>query len=179
MILEMICISAKQITSRVTADKQFTVTCVEEADLKWEGCVGICTDEAQALAGKLGGLQELIKCVSPNVQWIHCMIHREALTSKQLSPKLSDGHHCQRELHPNTTCQSLDIFCTVWGTGLRPHSCFVSQQTLQWWSRGKVDFSIFLEEEGNELALMLKKIKFLMKSVYLSKMFQKLKEPSL
>ena len=52
--------------------------------------MGICTDGAQVMAGKRGGLQALIKRVSPNVQWTHCMIHREALASKQLSPELND-----------------------------------------------------------------------------------------
>ena len=32
----------------------------------------------------------LIKCISPDVQWTHCMIHRKALASKQLSPDLND-----------------------------------------------------------------------------------------
>lgn len=52
--------------------------------------MGICTDGAQAMAGKRGRLQALIKHVSPNVQWMHCMIHRKALASKQLNPELND-----------------------------------------------------------------------------------------
>ncbi len=42
------------------------------------------------MAGKRGGLQALVKRVSPNMQWTHCMIHREALASKQMSPELND-----------------------------------------------------------------------------------------
>lgn len=44
----------------------------------------------QVMAGKWGGLQGLIKRVSPNVQWMHCMIHHEALAFKQVSPELND-----------------------------------------------------------------------------------------
>jgi len=51
--------------------------------------VGICTDGAQAMAGKRGGLQSLIKHIAPRAVWTHCIIHREALTSKQLSPELN------------------------------------------------------------------------------------------
>ncbi|KAE8278718.1 Protein FAM200A [Larimichthys crocea] len=63
----------KQVTSRATADELFKIidTYLREADLKWEDCVGICTDGAQAMAGRRGGLQALIKRVSPNVQWTH------------------------------------------------------------------------------------------------------------
>ena len=42
------------------------------------------------MAGKRRGLQALIKRVSPNAQWTHCVIHREALASKQLGLELKD-----------------------------------------------------------------------------------------
>lgn len=54
---------------------------------------GLCGNlhrRAQAMSGRRGGLQALIRRVSPDVQWTHCMIHREALVSKQLSPELND-----------------------------------------------------------------------------------------
>lgn len=38
---------------------------LKEANLKWEDCMGICTDGAQAMDGKRGRLQALIKHVSP------------------------------------------------------------------------------------------------------------------
>lgn len=41
-------------------------------------------------SGKQGELQPLVKCTSPSVQWTHCVIVREALASKQLSPELND-----------------------------------------------------------------------------------------
>uniref|UniRef100_A0A669DER0 Uncharacterized protein n=1 Tax=Oreochromis niloticus TaxID=8128 RepID=A0A669DER0_ORENI len=85
-------LSCKQVPARATAEELFKITdsYLKEADLKWEDCVGICTDGAQAMAGERGGLQALIKRVSPNVQWTHCMIHREALASKQLSDVITD-----------------------------------------------------------------------------------------
>ena len=49
----------KRVTTRVTADELFKIidTYLIDAYLKWEDCVGICTDGAQAMAGKRGGLQ--------------------------------------------------------------------------------------------------------------------------
>ncbi|KAL1276347.1 hypothetical protein QQF64_035970 [Cirrhinus molitorella] len=48
----------KLVTKRATADELFKIidTYLKEADLKWDDCVGICTDGAQAMAGKRGGL---------------------------------------------------------------------------------------------------------------------------
>lgn len=62
-------------------------TDLTEHGLKWENCLGVCTDGAQTMAGKKKGLQALIKRVSPNAQWTHCVIHRE--TSRQMSPELN------------------------------------------------------------------------------------------
>lgn len=82
----------KQVPARATAEELFKImdSYLKEVELKWEDCVGICTDGAQAMAGKPGGQQALIKRVYPNVQRTHYMIHREALVSKQLSPELSN-----------------------------------------------------------------------------------------
>lgn len=81
----------KQVTGRATAEELIKIldTYLKETNLKWEDCMGICTDGSQAMAGKRG-MQALIKRVSPNVQWTHFMIHREALAFKQLSPELYD-----------------------------------------------------------------------------------------
>ncbi|QQP58433.1 Scan domain-containing protein 3-like protein [Caligus rogercresseyi] len=70
----------------------------------------------QAMAGKQGGLQVLIKRVSPNVQWTQCMIHREALASKQQSPELNDiMTHAIATVNfiKTQTCQSPYFFGTV------------------------------------------------------------------
>ncbi|CAM4568285.1 unnamed protein product [Leuciscus chuanchicus] len=59
-------------------------------ELKWENCIGVCSDGAQTMAGMRKGLRALIKKASPNAEWTHCVIHREALASRQLSSELSE-----------------------------------------------------------------------------------------
>ncbi|KAI4811017.1 hypothetical protein KUCAC02_013944 [Chaenocephalus aceratus] len=77
------------VRKRATADELFKIidTCLSEAEMKCEDCVGICTDGARAMAGKR--LQALIKRVAPRAVWTHCKIPREALASKQLGPELN------------------------------------------------------------------------------------------
>lgn len=60
-----------------------------ENNINWENCVGVCTDGARAMSGQYGGLQALIKTKAPNVKWIHCIIHREALAAKNITPELN------------------------------------------------------------------------------------------
>jgi len=55
----------KQLKTPVSADDLFRViaTYLQEANLKWECCAGVWTDGARR------GLQELIECVCPSIQW--------------------------------------------------------------------------------------------------------------
>lgn len=50
--------------------------------LKWSFCVGICTDGAAAMTGRLSGLTARIKEVAPECESTHCVIHREMLDLK-------------------------------------------------------------------------------------------------
>ncbi|XP_075034451.1 zinc finger BED domain-containing protein 5-like [Mixophyes fleayi] len=52
-------------------------------------CFGVCTDGGRSMSGCYGGLQALIRSIAPDTLWTHCIIHREVLASKQLSPPLN------------------------------------------------------------------------------------------
>ena len=41
------------------------------------------------MSGRFGGLQTLVQGVAVNAKWIHCLLHCEALASKQLSGDLN------------------------------------------------------------------------------------------
>lgn len=58
--------------------------------MQWKKCVGLCIDGARAMAGQYNGLQGLVKAVAPNIILTHCIIHRETLASKDLSPNLNE-----------------------------------------------------------------------------------------
>jgi hypothetical protein len=57
-------------------------------DISWANCVGICTDRAAALTGHKKGFHAEVQQIGPHVNFMHCIIHREALTSHDLEPKL-------------------------------------------------------------------------------------------
>ena len=56
--------------------------------LNWSFCIGVCTDGAAAMIGRLSGLTVRIKEVAPECKATHCVIHREMLASRKLSPEL-------------------------------------------------------------------------------------------
>ncbi|VVC39621.1 Ribonuclease H-like domain,HAT, C-terminal dimerisation domain,Domain of unknown function DUF4371 [Cinara cedri] len=59
-----------------------------EIDLPWSKCVGFCSDGARAMTGRLTGVATRIKKVAPLCKTMHCMIHRQALASKNMPRSL-------------------------------------------------------------------------------------------
>ena len=57
------------------------------AKLNWSFCVGICTDGAAAMTGRLSGLTARVKEVAPECQATHCVIYREMRASRKMSPE--------------------------------------------------------------------------------------------
>jgi hypothetical protein len=53
-------------------------------DISWANCVGICTDGVTALTEHKKGFPAKVQQIGPHVNFIHCIIHREALASSDL-----------------------------------------------------------------------------------------------
>uniref|UniRef100_A0A674NVW8 Uncharacterized protein n=1 Tax=Takifugu rubripes TaxID=31033 RepID=A0A674NVW8_TAKRU len=56
------------------------ICCVHCRKLKWTFCVGICTDGAAAMTGRLSGLTSRIKEIAPECESTRNCLHREAAT---------------------------------------------------------------------------------------------------
>jgi hypothetical protein len=57
---------------------------ITSGDISWSKCVGICTNGAAALTRHRKGFQAEVRQVSPHVNFIHCVVHKEALLSRDL-----------------------------------------------------------------------------------------------
>ncbi|GFX66380.1 SCAN domain-containing protein 3 [Trichonephila clavipes] len=81
----------KPIKLKATAMALFDIlnNFINEANIEWKNCVGICTDGARIMSGRFKSIQALVKQKIPLCIWTHCMIHREALASKEISPGLN------------------------------------------------------------------------------------------
>ena len=61
---------------------------LKEVGLKWENCVGVCTDGAAAMLGKNVGFHVKVKSLNSGpITCTHWIIHREALAAKKISVK--------------------------------------------------------------------------------------------
>ncbi|XP_048048380.1 zinc finger BED domain-containing protein 5-like [Megalobrama amblycephala] len=180
----------KYVQTRATADELFKIldSYLIEHDLKWENCLGFCSDGAQTIAGRRKGLQALIKRVAPQAQWTHCVIHREALASKQLSPELNKVLTDVVAMVDFIKARPLKarMFSALYEEMGADHTGVLFHSEARWLSRGKVlsrvfeiraEFGAFLEEEHMyDAAGKFSDEQILMKLAYLSNVFEKLNE---
>lgn len=82
----------KSLEGKTTGEDLFNVVdnFFIENELDWRNCKSVCTDGAASITGCVKGLMARIKSKHPEVHWNHCVIHREALASKNISPVLHD-----------------------------------------------------------------------------------------
>ena len=58
--------------------------------LNWSFCVSVCWDGAAHMIGRLSDLNVQIKEIAPECEATHCVIHREMLASRKISPELNN-----------------------------------------------------------------------------------------
>ena len=63
---------------------------VDAEGLERRNLCGVCTDGAPAMFGARSGFMTLVKRKAPGACSLHCMIHRQALTSKTLPQVLKE-----------------------------------------------------------------------------------------
>ena len=56
----------------------------------WSFCVGICMDGVATMTGLLSGFTTRVKEVFSECESTHCVIHREMLASRKMSPELNN-----------------------------------------------------------------------------------------
>ena len=59
-------------------------------NLNWSFCAGICMDGAAAMTGRLSGFTSRVKGVASECESMHCVIHREMLAGRKMSPELNN-----------------------------------------------------------------------------------------
>ena len=58
---------------------------LEENELTWKECVGLCTDEAPSVIGPIKGFVSLVKKVNSEIITTQCFLYREVLIGKTLN----------------------------------------------------------------------------------------------
>ena len=153
--------------------------------ISWEQCISICTDGAGAMAGKHKGFLARVLQVAPQINFTHCIIHRENLACKTLDPDLKSVFNAAIKIVNFIKSRPLQtrlftILCNEMGS---LHKSLLLHSEVRWLSRGKVltrlfelrdEVYLFLMDRKHELAANLTDPDWIVKLLYLSCIFEKL-----
>jgi len=125
-------------------------------DIPWQKVVGVCTDGAPAMIGCKSGFVKSVKDKNPDIEVIHCIIHREALASKTLPPDLNS---CMKLViavinYIKKSPTNSRLFKSLCSSLLAEHDTLLFHTEVRWLSRGKV-LHRFVELKG-EIEIFLR-----------------------
>jgi hypothetical protein len=114
------------------------------------------------MLGKKSGFGALVQVAAPQVVVIHCFLHRHALASKPLSPRLKSAMDTAVQAANFTRSRALNhrlfkIFCQEVGAA---HEVLLYHTEVRWLSHGRVftrvmelrtEIAIFLRGKENKL----------------------------
>uniref|UniRef100_A0A8C7Z0S1 DUF4371 domain-containing protein n=1 Tax=Oryzias sinensis TaxID=183150 RepID=A0A8C7Z0S1_9TELE len=155
--------------------------------ISWKSCSSVCTDAAASMTGIAIGLIARIKKENPNIKWTHCVIHREALASKKMSPVLHDVLNDSIKVINFIKSRPLNarLFRSLCENTGAEHTELLLHTEVRWLSRGRVlsrlfelraEVHTFLTEHGSPHATMFENTDWLAKLCYLADIFRKLNE---
>ena len=122
-----------------------------EEGLKWENCVGACTDGAKSMTGKTKGFVSYIKQRNPDCKNTHCVIHRKQLADKLLPEPLKivlDEQILMVNFIKNSSTRSR-IFEQMSQDMGNDHGYvgLLWYNTIRWLSRGKTSERFYIMKE--------------------------------
>ncbi|KAL2103117.1 hypothetical protein ACEWY4_002285 [Coilia grayii] len=131
----------KRLPGQTTGEKMFQVidSFFKEHEIQWNQCSHICTDGATAMTGSVKGLFGQVKKVNPKIKWMHCIIRREALASKRMSPDLSAVMDDAVKIINFIQSRPLNhrLFETLCHESGAQHDHLLLHTDVRWLSRGK------------------------------------------
>ena len=174
----------KQLPSHTTAETIFDTLneFMVSNEIDWEKCVGLSTDGARAMVGRLTGVVKRVRDVAPLVTAVHCSIHREALATKTMPADfktvLDEAVRTVNFIKSRPLQSRLfAILCAEMGSD---HRQLLLHTKVRWLSRGKVltrlfelrdEVRTFFVDSRFELSDRFCDFKWLCKLAYLADIF--------
>ena len=160
-----------------------------EHKIEWKKCIGICVDGAANMAGHRSGVVARVKNVShPDILSTHCIIHREQLVAKKMSPELhevlSNVIKIVNEIrHKALNSRIFEMPCKEMGS---QYTQLLLHAEVRWLSRGKIltrlfvlreEINIFFQQQNNQkFQELLSDDEWVAKLAYLADNFSPLNE---
>ena len=158
--------------------------------LNWSFCVGICTDGAAAMTGQLSVFTTRVKEVSSECESMHCVIHREMLASRKMSPELNNVLQDVIKIINHIKVHALNsgLFVQLCEEMDTEHTCLLLYTEVRWLSKGRSLARVsefrellqgFLLEKQSPLAAHFSDTEWVAKLAYLCDIFNLLNKLNL
>uniref|UniRef100_UPI00358E038D SCAN domain-containing protein 3-like n=1 Tax=Myxine glutinosa TaxID=7769 RepID=UPI00358E038D len=177
-------LACDELPTKTTATEIFTVVNKHIAlhSLRWEDCVGVCTDGAASMTGRRSCVIKLIQDVAPEASWTHCFLHREALAAKEMSPGLAKVMDIAVKTinHRRKIALNSRLFAELCKEQDAEHTTVLYFAAVHWLSRGDAlarlyelrdQVLTFLEVARSDLAVYYKNNKFIATLAYMADIF--------
>lgn len=179
----------KSLEGKTTGEDIFNVVNAffGENGLNWRSCTSVCTDAAASMTGRVKGLVARVREKNPDVLWNHCIIHREALASKRMSPELHEVLNDAVKIINFIKSRPLNarLFRSLCEHMGAEHTQLLLHTEVRWLSRGKIlnrlfelrsEVRTFLRDHGSPHVTLFEDMHWLAKLSYLADIFSKLNE---
>ena len=125
-------------------------------DLSWDMVSAVCSDGAPVMLGQKSGFCSLVKAGAPHIIVTHCVLHRHALATKTLPPKLAEVLKIVVECVSYVRNSALKhrIFRELCNEMGSEFEVLLYHSNVRWLSRGKVLNRVFVMRV--ELAMFLR-----------------------
>ncbi|XP_070409501.1 protein FAM200C-like isoform X1 [Nothobranchius furzeri] len=77
-------------TTKAADVKKLVDDFFRDNNLSWDMVSAVCTDGAPVMLGRKSGFGALVKADAPHIIVTHCILHRHALATKTLPPKMAE-----------------------------------------------------------------------------------------
>lgn len=148
----------KPLTTTTTAVdvKKLVDDFFSDNDLSWDMVSAVCSDGAPVMLGQKSGFLSLVKANAPHVIFTHCILHRYALATKTLPPKLAEVLKIVVECVNFVRNSALKhrIFKELCNEMGSEFEVLLYHSNVRWLSRGKVLNRVFAMRV--ELAMLLR-----------------------
>ena len=143
---------------RTTGSEIFTLLnkYFSEKQIDWRNCVGVCTDGAANMTGYRSGKVAKIKEIArKEMLFTHCIIHREYLASKKVSPDLKNVLNIAVKIVIAIRSRPLNsrLFQTLCESVDSQHDHLLLHAEVRWLSRRRVLSRVFELREETKLFL--------------------------
>ncbi|XP_040275822.1 protein ZBED8-like [Bufo bufo] len=169
-------------TTKAADVKKLVDDFFKDNNLSWDMVSAVCSDRAPAMLRRKSGFGALVKADAPHIIVTHCILHRHALATKTLPPKLAEVLKIVVECvnYVRNSALRHRIFrelCKEMGSEFE---VLLYHSNVRWLSRGqvlnrvfavRVELALFLQEHQHCHADCFKDSEFILILAYMTDIF--------